>query len=115
MAKKKTTLRRSNAGKATVVSTNDLFEILTDPPPPVRGATPETVAFIAKLDRTLLHIKLGQAFIIPGNKKPLVERHIKATLPLTEERFTFMKIADNPGFVRVYRLPIDKKTKSYKK
>src|SRR5688572_24608166 len=97
----------------TISDAVDTFEILVDPPPPIRGAAKEGIEFLQKLARTLDQVKVGQAFIIPTNKKPAVDKYVKTHY--FSERFVFIKIPDNPKSTRVHRLALVPSTAKKKK
>ncbi len=80
----------------------DTFHIETEPPPLVRGATAEKLALLNKVDRTMRSTMPGQAFIIPALSENPIKRHLKRNY--VSERFSFVKIVDNPDALRVYRL-----------
>jgi hypothetical protein len=85
----------------------DMLEIETAPPPPLRGASLEKLEFLDKVDRTLEFVQTGQAFIIPIERRDIVAAHLKRKY--ADERWPFMKIANNPKSLRVYRLAYNKK------
>lgn len=104
---------KSDAGVTIALpDDNDTFEILVDPPPPIRGATKESIEFIDRLVRTLDQVKVGQAFIIPTNKKPAVHKYVKTYY--AGDRFVFIKIPDNPKSTRVHRLELSSIVKKKK-
>lgn len=99
--KKRPYKKRSQLNGETLDQT-ETFEIDENPPIFVRGATPEKIKMFNKLEKTLLTVRIGQAFIIPAEFHNMIERYLK--LNYTTERFGYYKIPDNPNAVRVYRL-----------
>lgn len=96
-----------------MVVANDLvtgiFEIEDAPPPKFgRLTAPETVMMLLKVDRTIEQTKVGQAFVVPAVKRVTIKRHLRDNYP--QDRFIITKIIGNDTMVRVYRLPLLKKT-----
>lgn len=79
----------------------DIFEIEIAPPPAIRGADPERLAFLAKLARTVKAVQPGQAFIIPSKYRSSAKRYVEANE--SEFRFTCAVIPDNPEVLRMYK------------
>lgn len=100
--KKANPAKRQYTKKTDASDADNTFHIEVAPPPLIRGATIEKLNMLDKVDRTMRSTKPGQAFIIPAFSENTIKRHLRRTYE--DDRFAFMKIADNPDALRVYRL-----------
>lgn len=112
-AKKTPAKRRYKKRTQKLVDGTDAFTVEEAPPPLVRGATPEKLKILAKVEKTLHIVQPGQAFIIPTEWRHTIERYLKRHYPV--ERFEFNRIPDNPDAMRIYRLAWDKNAPRAKK
>lgn len=112
-AKKKTAKRAYTKRAGRPADGIDAFTVEEAPPPPVRGASPEKLMILIKVEKTLRIVQPGQAFIIPTEWRHTIERYLKRHYP--SERFEFNRIADNPDALRIYRLVWEKNAATAKK
>lgn len=89
----------------------DTFIIEESPPSYIRGLTEVKKALLDKVDRTLLAVKYGQAFIIPTVHRNTIKKYLKDTYGATD-KYTYLKVHGNPDTIRVYRFTHDKKKKT---
>jgi hypothetical protein len=107
MAKKKaTSAKRKYAKKSvpSVVFDDNIkgFEIEINPPPATYRGGIERSLLMQQVDKTMVSLKVGQAFLIPKSSRVSVRKHLSATYPT--KHIIINEIPDNKTQLRVYYL-----------
>lgn len=78
-----------------------MFEIEETPPPPARAIPEEKRLLLEKVDRTVLAMKSGSAFIAEARFKNIIQAHLKKE----HAGFIFRAygIPDNKKAIRIYK------------
>lgn len=96
----------------TFEDAGDTFIIEMNPPKRIRGVNPEAAKILEKVEKTVVNVQIGQAFLIPK----VYEHTIKRYLRQEHKQFNFLYSAvdNNDAAVRVYKSTPDSKTSKSK-